>query len=666
MMSWRRPWPWLLLVSLVVWWGALWVHLDRSILTRVPILDEAFYLQEGAAIAGGRLLPGQPFIMSPLYPYLVAVTGSGRELAENGLRDGSPPWGIRLLQAACWCGIAFLLFLAGRRMLPGRWGLLAPLLFIFYRPAAIFVTTTLLEIPLACAATAFLYLISRWASPVRPGATRALVTAGAAGGISSADDASTASSAAGIGTRGAIGAGVLLGLAVLLRGHLILLLGAGLLAMWPDKDRWRRFAVLTATTLALLLPLVLYNSLTARRPVGLTCNAGLNLYIGNGPEADGFYVSFAGFNFETDPAGVGFLSARLERPLDGVAEADRIWARAAWDAMREHPVRVVILWWKKIWLHTIDWEISQVTPLPAWRRDAPALGFLFLPYGVLVAAGLTGLILTGWRDRRLRLWSVALLLLIGSQSLFFVVSRYRFVAVPLLCLLGAAGARVVLTSRGRRLLVACLVVVGAVLITRPWGLADVRAHWDALGACNEAVRWEGLEQKGALDRAAELYRSALKTDPTQMVAYRNLARVLVRQELPREAERFLAQGILRVPRPEFIEKDLISLLLEQGRVEAALPRLATYLRDHPPDADVLHNYTVALAQTGRHGAALEAARQLVQKAPVDPRGYIDLGILLVQAGRPDEARAVFSTGLECNPGHADLQHNLARLQEREP
>jgi hypothetical protein len=461
-------------------------------------------------------------------------------------------------------------------------------------------------------------------------------------------------------------AGVLVGVAALLRGHAVLLLLVGWLA-WGFDSRFRRRAVIfTVATVLVLIPLLAYNGLRAGRLVGLSCNGGLNLYIGNGPEADGFYVSFAGFDFESDPAGVSFLTARLGRPVEGVAEADRIWAGAAWDTIRERPWRAVQLWLKKIWLHFVGWEISQVTPQAAWARDGPLLRVLLVPYDFIAVAGLLGFTATRWRNRRLRVWAVALAVLVAVQSLFFVVSRYRLVIVPILCLLGAYGLTDLITRRRWRLAVSVLVVLGAVLVTRPWGLGPVRANWDGLSACNEAVRWEWLGDEPALGRAAELYQEALVTDPTQIVAYRNLARVRVRQGRHAEAEEILARGVLRVPRSEFIEADLIHLLLEQNRVEAAVPRLAAYLRDHPPQADILHNYAVALSRTDRPEAALTVARDLVTLAPHDPRGYIDLGVLLARAGRIAEARAAFTAGLERNPGHEGLLHNLQLLPDDEP
>jgi tetratricopeptide (TPR) repeat protein len=632
----------MLLVLATAWWIWLWLQVDRSILVRVPILDEAFYLREGAAIAQGRLLPGQPFIMSPLYPYLVAATGSGRTLDQRNVRTGSPPVGIRVLQAVAWCGIIWLLWRSGRRLLP-RWAVpLPPLLFALYRPAAIFATTTLLEIPLAFLVTFLLSLLASGREIV-PG--RGIVHS----------------------TRRAVLAGGLLGLASLLRAHTIMLAVPTALVLGLGPGGRRRLLICGAVVLALVMPVVLYNNITGGRLTGISCNGGLNLYIGNSAQADGFFISFAGFDFEEDPAGVAFLSARLGEQVEGVTEADHLWAMAAWERMVYHPFRAARLYLKKIWLHFVGWEISQVTPLEAWPRESPLLRLLPVPYALIAAAGLAGLWLSSWwRSQYLWPWVMGLAVLVAVQSLFFVVTRYRMVLVPGLCLLGTSSLVFLTQRRPGRWVSSVVAIALAVVATVPWGLGPVRAHWRSLSLCNEAVRWEWLGGPEGMARAEELYFEALNHDATQMVAYRNLARVLVQQDQAERAETILKLGSLKVPRPQLVQQDLISLLLQQGRLQDVLPRLAAYVSDYPNDADMLHNYAILLARIGRGEAAMDAARELIRLEPEDPRGYIDLGVLLARAGRAAEARDVFSAGLQRNPDNEDLRHNLEQLPQGSP
>ncbi len=650
------------LVLLAVGWAAVWTDVDRSVLSRVPVLDEAFYLREAAAIAEGRLAPQQPFIMSPLYPYLVAAAGGGRMLDEAGVRSGPPPTGLRIVQACCWLAILVLLHLAARMVLPPWAALVPPLLFALYRPAAIYATTVLLEIPLTLCVTAALLLLTLW-------------------------ERARAGEGVHLGRRGlglAAGVGLSIAAATLLRPVALLLAAPAGALLGRGPRRRGRLIVMVAAVLVPLLPVIGFNSWRAGRPAGISLNGGLNLYLGVGPEAAGLFTTFAGFDFESDPAGVSYLSQRLGRPVGGPGEADRVWAGLAWEAVKADPARAVALWLKKLWLHFVGWEIDQVTPLAAWSRASPLLRALPVPYGLLAAAGLAG----GWTliARRLRRrapgarettgapaepggvwspglapWLSALAVLAAGQSLFFVVSRYRLVLVPALCLLAGVWVAELARRRGRAQLAAAIVGMAAFMLTRPWGFEPAQARWEALGAANEAARWERLADASAQERAEQLYRAALEMDAGLYPAARGLAGLLQRAARGEEAERVLRRAVLRSDTPQPLRRDLIHLLLARDQVEAALPHMVEYLRDSPADPDMLHNLSVGMARLDRPEQAMQVARRLIEAAPDDPRGYADLGTLLARAGRRAEARAAFQRGLQRLPADATLRSNLRRL-----
>jgi Flp pilus assembly protein TadD len=527
-------------------------------------------------------------------------------------------------------GTIWLLWRMGRKLGWGRLAVGPPVLFALYRPAAIFTTTSLLEMPLTFTAVAYLYMLQG----MEAGSQR----------------------------RGQmVLAGVLLGVAALLRtSALALLVPAWILGCRTAAGR-KQAAQLTIIAFVLLLPCIVFNSVKANRLCGVSCNGGLNLYIGNGPEATGLYVAFAGFDIQEDPAGASFLSARLERPVDGVGEADAIWGAAAWDQMRQFPLQAAWLWLKKAWLHFVGWEIPQVTPLSFWRQDGPLLNLLWVPYGLIAALGLLGVVAGGWREPNLRVLIIAVAVLVAGQSLFFVVSRYRLIIVPLLCLLAGQGVRNMSRWRGRHLVRGLFLVVCTFTLVQPWGLSALRAQWDALSHSNLAYRWEKLPDPEALPTAESHYRRALDIDPSLVMAYRGLARTLAAQGRSAAAEEVLAAGILRSSQSDILQRDLIQRMLAADRIHDVLPRLAAYLGDHPADADMLHNYAVALARTGRQAAALAAARDLMTRVPDDPRGFVDLGILLARGGKQAEAREVFSAGLDRHPNNAELRRNLEIL-----
>ncbi len=648
-------------LTAAVWWGAVWRDVDRSVLGRVPILDEAYYLQAAAEIAGGRLLPPHAFTMSPLYPYLVALAGSGSALSEHGVVQGGGPLGIRVLQALMWAAVGLLLWRTARRLLPRRRAWLPPALFLLYRPAAVMASSVMLEMSLTLAATALLCLLTTVRERgARPG--------------------------------DAVAMGVLAGLATLLRANAALLI---LVCLWELRPRGRRedsrkkkterpgraagwapALILLATAVAVVSPAVIFNSVRSGRLVGPSLNGGINLYIGNFSEANGHFQSFPGFDATTDPAGIDFLSRRLGRETMDEAEADRVWMREGWDHIRSEPWRAMKLWLHKARLHFSAAEIPQITPLESWADRAPWLRVMVVPYGLIAALGLLGAVLAGLRDRRLRPWVLALVLLVASQSVFFVVSRYRLVLTPMLALLGGAGIADLASRRGgRNLGIGLAAAVLAVVAVIPWGQSGTTGQLRAAGLVNEAGRWQSLVldrrdagdvagADAALAESETLLREALAMRPDLTLGYRALSRTLYLDRRMDEAEDVLRRGVGAANKPRILREDLVRLLLGRNDGAAALPVMRDYLAERPDDMDMLHNYAVALAGTGDFAAALAAADRMIAIVPGDPRGHSDKGVVLARAGRLAEAVAAFGRGLESVPGDRSLLANYRRAREQ--
>ncbi|MFO7652809.1 MAG: hypothetical protein R6X25_03200 [Candidatus Krumholzibacteriia bacterium] len=698
----RRFAPLLLGAVLLIFWISVWASARDTVLVQVPQLDERHYLLEAAAVAQGRWLPAEPFYMSPLYPYLAALAGAGTALGEDGLVT-EPPWGLWLLQASLWAVVAWLIHRTafrmqrawGRSVPAATWLALVPvLLYLLYRPAVVFALLPLLEGTLTFLVVVVLDRLSAWSA----GQPESPATRGSAPAASPAP-APTATRAAGTtggfplpSRRQAVIVGLAIGAAILLRGSTAVLLvpAVAVVAAAPAsrRSRVRRGLLVVAAAAVPVLPVVAVNSALAGRPVGPSLNAGVNLYIGNGPEAQGFFTVFTEFDFSGDPAGVAYLERKLGRPVAGRAEADRIWAREAWRAVQADPVDAARLYLRKVWLHLQAWEIAQLTALPAWNEAVAPLKLLIVPYGLLSTLGLAGAALVGWRERRLRPWLAALVLLVAMQSVFFVVARYRQVLVPILALLGgllvtmpeltsglrsgrrapAAGGRPADPGRRRVQAGALLAVLLAALAVWPWGLDEVQSRWRALGWTNTALRYQlraELRPRTAaadLERAGELLEQALPLIPDRPEPYRGLARLRAEAGDLDGALALLEEGLAAASWPVGLYPDLIELLLGHGREEQALVAVTTYLQSRPDDIDMRHNQVVLLDRLRPPAEALAAARRFLADHPTDPRPWVDLGVLLARAGRPDEARQVFAAGLQRHPGHPHLTANLERLR----
>ncbi len=347
----------LLFVAVAGFWAVFWQQSAGSALTRVPMLDEAWYLRDAARLRREGLPGSEPFVMSPGYTLLVAAAAAG-DVDAHGVLPAHPR-ALLVWQALAWLGCGALIGGQVRR-LGRRAGVvdavalaaacLAALLFLLYRPAAVYARTILLEMPLAllvCAALA----------------------AAVAGRQAS--------------WRRAALAGCLLGLAAVLRGQVLVLVP--LLAVFCSLDggaRRRRLAIVAALCAAALVPPALaswHNSRSGGAFAGPSLNVGLNLYLGQIADSQGLFTSLLGLDQRWQPSGEDYLAERLGRPLSGPAAADAAWRREAWRLIAADPGLAARGWLRKVWLHVQGWEISQVTPLAAWPREMPVLRLLAAP-----------------------------------------------------------------------------------------------------------------------------------------------------------------------------------------------------------------------------------------------------------------------------------------------
>jgi Flp pilus assembly protein TadD len=633
------------LILLGVFWTSVWQGMDRSVLSRAPILDEAHYLEKAVEIREQGWLPDQPFTMSPLYSYLVAATGSGRSIDQFRLRAGTPPSGIRWLQALLWTGIAWILWRVASQAYGPRWSWIPPLLWMAYAPTVILAGQVLLEVPLTFAATVALAVASGQIGP-KSHRNRALI------------------------------AGAMVGMAFLLRGTSIVLVVPVVMALLPDRSprSWRATTVPMLLALAVVvLPFVALNSARTGKLVPPALNGGVNLYIGNGSGANGLFRAFQGYDLESDPSGAKYLSQKYQRDIPDAWSANKVWTDEARAEMAANPTRVLGLWARKVRLHFVGADIPQISAFTAWERHVPLLKGLVVPWALLAAAGLAGGVLAWRRQRFLQPWLLAAVILIAVQSLFFVVTRYRIILVPTLALAATACLREIVIRRGRGLVQAVLIGALAVACVWPWGLGATLKQFEAGGLDNEAIRWEHAASSlttsnpAAADRdlleAEALYRQSLSLSDQRYQPWQGLARVLWFRGQQDQAVELLAEGLGRVTMQQDLRTDLIAMLLQQGQAAEALPHLDIALRDQPDDAKLLHNMTIALASTGRVEQASNTAQQLIAVHPDDPRGYLDLGVMLGRAGRFQDASDVFSHGLQQVPDHPELTRNLTHVRQ---
>ena len=208
------------------------------------------------------------------------------------------------------------------------------------------------------------------------------------------------------------------------------------------------FAVgaLNRKSLALVLALVagvmlgtgpawIHNAFVARDAVFLSAHGGLNFWIGNNPEANGY--PRVPRELPSEQAALLDRSIKIAEAAAGGAlprsAVSDFWAGKARGYIRSQPAdwaRLMATKARNFWNWFEYDDLSSITALRDARVVPPGISF-----GLLAALGLPGLIL-GCRSRSTRYIAAAVLLQMFALLPVFVNERYRMAAAPGLLLLG--------------------------------------------------------------------------------------------------------------------------------------------------------------------------------------------------------------------------------------
>ena len=255
-------------------------------------------------------------------------------------------------------------------------------------------------------------------------------------------------------------------------------------------------------------PCWLHNCIVARDPVFLSAHGGINLWLGNNPEATG-YPTFPGLH-----AGQGQMLRDSIDQAESAAgralkrsEISRYWSDKARAYVTANPGAWFSLLARKLGNFWNAFEYDDLGVVASLREH----GVLFpgLHFGLAAILGISGAIVS-WRVFPVSRWIVAAIVLHLVAILpVFVTERYRIAVVPGLLVLAALGLRQLWSdcASGKFPIVAAqLAVVGVIacLVTIPrtdlslWALDEYNSGRFALETNNLPVAEWHLQRAHAL------------------------------------------------------------------------------------------------------------------------------------------------------------------------
>ncbi len=604
----------------------------------VPVMDEGYHDQWAREIASGDLTSRIPFFRAPFYPALLGL----------GYRLFGPELGLfRALQLLLGAVTPGLTWLVARRILPGRPGVAHAAAFLVAVDGILlyFEAELLLEALLAPLATLLLLLVLR------------------AGETGSA--------------RRWAAVGAVLGVFAITRPNILLFAPvAFLLALaWRGTEfRIRRFRLapalaLTAATCALVLPVTALNGLVGGDRVLVASQGGLNFFLGNNEEANGWSATAPSL-MRIDWWGgyqdaISIAEEEAGRALKP-SEVSDYWFGRAFDWWRENPGAGAAITFQKATLFLSGIEFGNNRSLPMFFREYAPLGrpSLILAYFLMPLAVVGGIGMwrrDGWPARAAILLGVTW---VASVVLFFVTARYRVPIRPLLAILAFEGGRVIVgrIREGRVsgwgwLGVALAIGIG--VNVNPW----IRAYKPSPAQFYQSVA-NVLRDKGDLGEAIEVQRKALAIDSTYPKGNLNLGTMYMSRGQVADAVQAFRREIALDPGDGRAHASLAQGLDRSGNLPEAEREYAAAEAAGLEDAPALYNHALCLERLERE----EEASGLYRRAIAADSSFVDawnnLGVFHARSGRLDEAIRHWEKTLQLQPDHTRALDNLERARVR--
>ncbi|MFN8176638.1 MAG: glycosyltransferase family 39 protein [bacterium] len=401
--------------------------------------------------------------------------------------------------------------------------------------------------------------------------------------------------------------GLLLGLGGATRPNFLAVAPVLFVLAWISfgaSGRLRRVALLAAGALVVLAPIAIRNRIVSGEWVLLSTQGGLNLWIGNNPDADGMSATLPGFGSWRNEDVSAYVARLHGRPLSP-REEDAYFSGLAFDYARKAPLSALGGLAKKTYLFFQGYEIRNNRDLYLYRARDPVLRLPWPSAWLVAPLALLGLVAARRRARELAmLWGFVAAEALGV-ILFFVCTRYRMVAWPALLVYAGAGAAALAEREApRRTRALRAALLAALLLLARIDFLGIR-HPDPAPA---HLQWGNTYARVGRDEDAEReYGEALRLTPGFPEARHNLG----------------------------------ALWLREGRVAEALPELEAAAQAMPYSFRARRTLAEGLEAAGRTNEALAARREAVQLSAGAPEEKLALATTLGMAQRYAEAFEIF-------------------------
>ena len=363
-------------------------------------------------------------------------------------------------------------------------------------------------------------------------------------------------------------------------------------------------------------PCWLHNYFIARDRVFLSAHSGINFWIGNNPDANG-YPRF--------PPGLRAGQAAMLQDSIDVAESvaghplkrgevSQYWSAKARDYIADHPLAWLRLLGLKLRNFWSAFQYDDLSIITNMREQGVTFAGIY--FGLLAALALPAMILT-WNTARLGRWITgAIFLQMLALLPVFTTERYRLPIVPGLAVFAAFGLVMLFSNLAAGnvrpvLSYAMLLMVSTLFVSWPqrglslWALDAYNSGWQALESGNLSLAERKLELARAYvpdnaetnfalgnlklaqndtSAASSLYLMTLRLDPRHRGAINNLGVLALENGRPEMAEQRFREALAidgRNPKTHFLLAKTLIAKGQNGNARAEIDRALALKPDQP-------------------------------------------------------------------------------------
>jgi len=499
------------------------------------ILDGEYYYKWASGIAGGDLLGGGIYYGLPLYPHFLGliffIFGKNILAAQviNALLDS----------ASC-----VLLYSIGKKLFGNVTGFLAAMMLAFYNMSLFFdanLDSTSLSVFLNL--TTLAVVISLWE---RPAPLKWAIT-GLLAGITALSNAS-----------------------VLLFMLFFCVFSAASLKHESRKNVITGIAILFISAMSVFTVTAARNYAAGKDFVPVTCHSGITFYAGNNPGSIGsFYLPYELGRgvVNTRSASRNIAEKRTGKKLKP-SEISSFWFSEGVRFIRENPRKYAVLLLKKLYLFWWGKEIPEGIPLSVVRKYSDVLNAPLISFSLIAPLACIGMFVflpgSGGGKKILYIFIISS---IASSLVYFVNSRYKMTASPVLILFSAAAVLFLLRNcAAKKYMVFIAGVAGSVFLFYFFN-RDIASHREDVTFNQLGVSYAKNKK---FDEAEKAFKKALSLNPAHPMAHYNLG----------------------------------TAYMQQGKTAAAVGEFKEAIRLNPGYVNAYNNLGTIYHRSGRYGEAI--------------------------------------------------------------